>query len=356
MNEMSSIERMNALFSGKSLDKVPFLPFDLSCGAGWFCARNVGYPVDSVYNDPEKSFWAQVWTKEQYKYDGNPVFSYASYGAWEFGGEIKFPAGEWEQAPSITKHPVASEEDIDSLELPDIKTAGVLPMTMQFSQLQDQHNMPIIFPCGSSFTCAGNIVDLTKFCIWLVKKPTIVHRLLRIVTDHLLQVAQYWVDTFGAERTVARDILPIESNQIISPKHFKEFSLPYLKEVHEKVLGMGVKRFYTHICGEQNLNLPIITKIPMGDGGIVSFGHEVDLNTAIKHFGDKCIIAGNVEPAVIQMGTPDQVYELSKECIKKGKSAPKGYILTAGCDIPPLAPPYNIYIMNKAVNDFGRYD
>jgi len=355
-NKMTAAERMSVLLAGEPIDRVPFCPFDMSCGVGWFFARNVGSSITSIYNDPEKSFWAQVWTQEQYNYEGSPIFGYASYGAWEFGGEIKYPTTEWEQAPSVTRHPVESEEDVDNLQLPDVKTAGMLPLAMQFSRMQERFGMPIVFPCGSPFTCAGNIVDLSILCRWLIKKPALAHRILRLVTEHLLQVAQYWVDTFGREHIAARDILPIEANQIISPQQFEEFAFPYLKEVHEKVLGMGVKRFITHICGQQNLNLPYLAQIPMGDGGIVSFGHEVDLDTAIKYFGNTSIIAGNIEPAVIQTGTPQQVYELSKECIEKGKFAPRGYIFTAGCDIPPLVPPYNIYIMMKAVNDVGWYD
>ena len=94
----------------------------------------------------------------------------------------------------------------------------------------------------------------------------------------------------------------------------------------------------------------------MGNSGIVSFGHEVDLTTAIKYFGDDCVIAGNIEPQVIQNGTPQDVYELSKRCIQKAKDAPKGFILMPGCELPPMAPPYNVYMMMKAANDFGQYD
>jgi len=226
---------------------------------------------------------------------------------------------------------------------------------MQFSKMQQQFGMPITFPCGGPITCAGHIVEVSTLCRWMVKKPELVHRLARLATDHILQVAQYWVDTFGPERIIARDILPIEANQIISPGQFEEFVFPYLKEVHQKVLAMGVKHFITHICGEQNLNLPYLAQVPMGDPGIVSFGHEVGLTTAIKYFGDKCVIAGNVNPTVIQTGTARQVYELTKQCIEEAKYAPRGYILTAGCDVSPLTPPYNIYVMVKAINDFGWY-
>ena len=70
---MTSPERVNALLQGKSLDRVPFLSFILG-----FCAKNVGYPVATIYSDPEKSFWAQVWTREQYGYDSDPFYGYAS--------------------------------------------------------------------------------------------------------------------------------------------------------------------------------------------------------------------------------------------------------------------------------------
>ncbi|MFC1995728.1 uroporphyrinogen decarboxylase family protein, partial [Chloroflexota bacterium] len=251
---------------------------------------------------------------------------------------------------------VESEEDIDGLKLPDVRVSGILPLAMQFSKMQEQFATPIVVSCAAPFTLAGNIAGVDKLSRWTIKKPELVHKLLRLSTDHILQVSQYWVDSFGTNCVTLHDMLPTESNQIISPKQFEEFAFPYLKEVHEGALAIGIKRFIVHICGEQNLNLPLLAQIPMGKSGIVSFGHEVDLSTAIQYFGDTCIIAGNINPTVIQMGTAQQVYELSMQCIEKGKDAPRGYILTAGCDIPPLAPPYNLYAMMKAVKNIGWYE
>lgn len=82
---------------------------------------------------------------------------------------------------------------------------------------------------------------------------------------------------------------------------------------------MGVKHIHTHICGEQNLNLPHWSQVPMGEPGIISFGHEVDLDIASKYFPND-IIMGNVEPTVIQEGPPEEAYDLSRICIEKGKS------------------------------------
>lgn len=130
---------------------------------------------------------------------------------------------------------------------------------------------------------------------------------------------------------------------------------PCWEEVHERLLAMGVKHIHTHICGEQNLNLPYWSQVPMGEPGIISFGHEVDLDTASRYFPND-IIMGNVEPTVIQEGTPEEVYELSRICIEKGKKHSGGFVLAPGCELPPKAPPYNVWMMRKAINDFGWYE
>ena len=94
----------------------------------------------------------------------------------------------------------------------------------------------------------------------------------------------------------------------------------------------------------------------MGDPGIVSVGHEVDLDAAVKYFGTTSIVAGNIDLAIIQNGTPQQVYELCKQTIKKGKHAPRGYIMMSGCEVPVATPPYTLYEMVKAIDDFGWYE
>jgi len=349
---VTSAERVNALLAGQPIDRVPVWLWSISSG---FAARNVGYSVASSYNDPEKSFWAQVWTQEMYGSDDipKPIFGHVT---WAFGGEIKWPTSEYEQAPSVIRYPVESEEDAWKLKLPHVKTAGAIPLYMQFAKLQERFGFPVWGYCPAPVEVARSICGLDTICRWLIKKPEVVHRLLRLGTDYSLEVMRYWVNTFVPQRILVRTAAPSASNQVISPKHFEAFFLPYQKELHEKVLAMGIKHIFCHICGEQNLNLPYWAQVPMGDPGIVSFGHEVDLATAIKYFGDTCIIAGNIEPVAFQTGTPQQVYELCKQAIEKAKYAPRGFILMPGCGLPPMAPPYNVYTMKKAVNDFGWYD
>ena len=349
-----SCDRIYALLKGEPIDRVPLFPLHL----GGFSAVNTGLPLGSMYSDPEKGFWAQIRTQEQYGYEHMPLYGYASYGAWELGGDVKFPAGEWDQAPTIIRYPVNSEEDIERLEakgLPDVRSSGSIPLSMVFSKLQERNALPIAFQCGTPFTRAVNACGVEKLMRWILKKPSLAHRVVRLMTDHFMEVARYWVDTFGAERLIPYSGNPTESNQMLSPRHFQEFALPYARELHQNVLAMGVRHFQFHVCGDQNLNLPYLKELPMGDPAIMSFGHEMDITEILKYFGETAVIVGNVDPSIIQTGSPEEVYQRARLCIEKGKQAPRGFMLSQSCELPPKSPPYNVYMMKRAVDDFGAY-
>ena len=344
-------ERFEALLHRQSVDRVPFYMWEFS-----FAAITVGYPKVTTFADPVKSFDAFCRTHEMF--DGWHYIYYTpgAIGVREFGGEAKLPTGEYAQAATPLKHIVQSEEDVWSLKLPEVRTAGAIPLMMEFAKLEDRHGFPITFSSGSILKVVQNLTGAETMCRWMIRKPKVLHRLCRLVADFHIAIAQYWVDTFDRpERIIPLTAAPTESNQMISPKHFREFSLPYQKEVYEKLLGMGVKHINTHICGEQNLNLPYWAELPLGNPGIISVGHEVDLEKASKIFPNH-ILVGNVAPAVIQTGTPEQVYERCRSCIEKGKKHPGGFALAPGCELPPMAPPYNVWMMRKAINDFGWYE
>jgi uroporphyrinogen decarboxylase len=287
--------------------------------------------------------------------DENAKFGFASAAGWDFGGEVRMPADEFDQAPTVVRYPVEAEEEIFDLPIPNVETSGMMPLNLEFCRLQEKAQLKVTMSIGAPLMYASNVCGLDKLSRWMIKSPEAAHRLLRLVTDYGVETAKYWVKEFGPENIEFRTSTPTSSNQVISPKQFREFSLPYLKELHEKVLNLGVTYIYTHICGDQRRNLPHYAEVPFGDPGIVSFGHEVDLAGAIEILGHKCIIVGNVDPRIVLTGTPEEVYEHSRKCIDIGREAPRGFILGTGCELPPMSPSKNVRAMRKAVNDFGWY-
>ena len=344
---MTQNERIEALLERKPIDCVPFVHKGYS-----FCATNVGIPKADIFEFPEKSYQAQKWTMEQYHAEQAPFYTFVAYGSWEFGGEIDWPEDRWASGPSVAKRPVQTLEDLKNLKLPDVKTAGCLPRMMEFAKLQEKNQTQIGFIYGSPFTFCANLCGVDKFLEWAASEPDDVHHVMRLMTDHLKQVADWFIETFGAEKVLPRMASPTDG--LISPKMYERLVLPYRLELHQYVLEKGVKHIYDHICGDQNKNLPLLASLPWGNPGILSVGHEVDLLKVAEIFPNE-IICGNVEPAVIIKGNPQEVFNACRKNVELGKQIKSGFIFMGGCDIPATVPPYHIYLMSKAAEEFGKY-
>ena len=347
-------ERMEALWNRERPDRVPIWPTALA-----FATLNVGYSLNDYYADPKKSVDAQRWTCEQYGWHPTIIYEAAltAFPAEEFGGEVKWPSGEFAQAPTVSRTFVQTEEDVGNLKVPDnLDKVGTIPLMLKGTAYAlEKPGLCICLNNNGPMDAAAAAMGVEKTCKWMLKKPELIHQSFRVFTNFRIAMAKLWADTFGTDRVVPDVGGPMNSNQIISPKQFEEFCLPYLKEQHAKLRDMGYKHFFFHPCGEQNANMPLWAQCDMGDPGIISVGHEVDLDTVAKYFPDH-ITFGNLEPALLQVGTPEQVYEASKELILKGKKIPGGYFFSAGCEMPPKAPSYNVWAMTKAINDFGWYE
>jgi uroporphyrinogen decarboxylase len=352
---MTERERVEALLRHKKPDRVPILPF----AAGGFCTIYGKASIADAYNKPDVSYAAQLKTCQDFGWVFVPGVGYAAFGGWEFGGEMKWPRSEFDQAPTITRRAVETEEDVWNLKLPDIKNSGITPIAVEFFNMSSQERLDnelwnVFSQMEGAFNVAANICGVDKLTKWLIRKPELAHRLLQLASDFLIERVRYLKELYGVDTVLVGGGEPSASNNIISPKHFEEFAFPYIKKVAENVLAMGYRHIFMHICGEQNLNLPYWSQISFGSPGLISVGHEIGLETAAKYFPND-IIVGNLKPAIIQTGTPEEVYEASRKVIEDGKKCPGGYMFSPGCELPPMAPVENVLAITQAVNDFGWY-
>ena len=66
-------------------------------------------------------------------------------------------------------------------------------------------------------------------------------------------------------------------------------------------------------------------------------------------------IAGYVPPVdVLRSGSIDDVIESVKECIQKGATSSKGYILASGCQVPVGTPKENLEAYVYAAKTYGK--
>jgi uroporphyrinogen decarboxylase len=351
---MTELERVEALLKHEKPDRVPIWPF-ASLG---FASIYNNLSIYDAYANPEASYYAQRKTCRDFGWVFVPYIGYAAIGAWEFGGEVRMPSGEYDQAPTVTRYPIEKDEDIYDLKWPG-PDSGFYPIAAKFTEIArkerlDNEPFNAYINSGAGYGLSCNIVGLDRFLRWLIKKPDLAHYLIRILSD------------WGTERLIKRNKIlgtkgvlatssggPTSSNYLISPRQFEEFVLPTVKEGEKQLRDLGYKTTYIHICGEHNDNLPYWSQIDFGDPGIISIGHEIKLETAAKYFPDD-IILGNLDTSIIQTGTPREVYDATRIVVEQGKQLP-GYIFSPGCDLPPKSPVENVRMMTKAVDDFGWY-
>ncbi|NQU02746.1 MAG: hypothetical protein HQ589_01155 [Syntrophaceae bacterium] len=82
------------------------------------------------------------------------------------------------------------------------------------------------------------------------------------------------------------------------------------------------RRVASHGSASHFINLTAFGPHP----SLLSFGHDVDIEKPAQYFPED-IISGNVELAVIQVGTLRQVYDLTKAAIEKGRKTLGGFTL-----------------------------
>ena len=353
-DRLTNVERMEALWNHQLPDRVPIWGLSSS-----FSAINVGYSISDFYLDAKKSANAQKWTNEQYGWQSIFVSlgTYCAFAAEEFGGEIRWPDGNSVQAPVIIKHPVDKDDDILKLKVPNnLENLPSIRRIIDNTKRMLDWKGTVISPyLPGPMDTAEAVLGIERLCRLLIKRPELIHYAFRVFTDFKIEIAKLFADTFGAEKLVPEVGGPMQANTIISPKQFEEFCLPYVREQHDKIRDMGYEHMWFHPCGEQNSNLPLWSQCDFGDPGIISVGSEISFEKIAKYFpNDICF--GNISPAIIQFETPDIVYETCRRIILKGKTISGGFIFAPGCDLPPKSPPYNVWMMTKAINDFGWYE
>lgn len=344
-------ERMGRLMAGKSIDRVPLNPFALG-----FCAKVCGVDRGTYYRNPERAFEIGLAFTRQYPWmNGRPSYGWADRGAWEFGGQIVWPDNNTSAAPRSFGPVIADPSEVESLPDPDPTTAGAMPLIDRFNTVSREHGMPASLPGGTPTTSSASIVGDENFMRWTIRHPRAVHALQRKVTDFLLRAAEATVAKFGGENCSLNCSVPMDSNLLMSPKAFVEFSKPYIKEILGFYLQRGVRSVMVHLCGDHTANLAHWGDMPLPPRTIFSIGHEMDLEATGRFIGKNHILAGNISTPLLQSGSPDEVYADTVRSLKAGMRHTGGFILMPACELPPDTPYENLDAVARAIFDHGYW-
>ncbi|RLI15303.1 MAG: hypothetical protein DRO43_01605 [Candidatus Hecatellales archaeon] len=331
-------EHLEAILKSGKTDVVPVMPpFQ-----GFWALDVAGLTTPQSFKDVSKTASAQLKVLEQCTFDGIEVLWDWLVPVEALGCKVDFPE---KGNPITSENIVKSLEDVDKLEVPDIRKHARTVFDYEVAEaLRDkigrQHFTYITMP--SPFTLAGELRGVESLLVDMMLNPADVHRLLKFTTEVLLEYLDLTVEK-GFEAVFWCD--PTASGDLISPDQFKEFSLPYLKVLSQKTKEKNLW-VLVHICGDLLKGADRLKMIQDEvKPHLMSVDTAVDLLQA-KQSMDATIILGNVSTTALLQDTPEKVYELSIDCVKK--AGEDRFVLGAGCDIPVGSPPENVSAMIKA--------
>lgn len=186
----------------------------------------------------------------------------------------------------------------------------------------------------------------------LVKNPQLVQGMMEKGAEIAIERGKFNLD-LGIKILRLND--SIANMSAISPKHWRKFILPQLKNVCDALHDYDREaKIYCHICGnilpvaEDLLETGLDCIGPLDPLGGFSPG---DVREVV---GDRVSLYGGVNTLSFVNEGPEDIVEEARSCIlQAGKSG--GYILGSGCVIPREGLRENLEALKTAVDKYGVY-
>ena len=306
------------------------------------CVQLMGISVEQLISD--STLQAEGMIKISSRIDSFASLSMMdlSVEAEAFGSEIRKSRDE---VPTVTGRIIETPLDARKLKVPDVKSARtglyIKAIEMASGQINDR---PVLSGVIGPFSLAGRLMDMTEIMANCYEEPDMVNEVLEktaeFITNYILEFKKA-----GANGTVIAE----PAAGLLSPGLVDEFSCRYLKKIVDCVKDDNFLVLY-HNCGPNTPKmLPSLISI---GADAYSFGDAIDISEILKGMPEDVFVLGNISPAAqFRNGNPESVYAATTELLQKC-SKHKNFVISSGCDIPPLSPWANIDSFFKAVKDF----
>jgi uroporphyrinogen-III decarboxylase len=376
---MTPKDRMSAAMARKRPDRVPVM-----------CQMSIGHMlVQTGTPPPELWFDRTVYAgvlfdlRERYGFDGILISLHGHPADWERrvhrwtrgaaedvvewrgGGRTVFPHDDLPRpVPAVESRPISiAGFDPDGLpERPDyIPVSQGLRFSIDPDRPYDILDA-VLEKAGGRYSVHGEVtspfdyfLDLFGFSggfLALIEEPDRSKEILARFADGVARIAREQADR-GVDAIKISS--PFAGAGFISPRHYREFVLPFERRVAAAIREKGIFS-YTHTCGAVGDRLEMIGET--GVAGIECLDPpplgDVELEDALARVGGTLFIKGNIDPVhTLLFGTPEAIAADARGRLAAG-AAHGGYILSTACSIAPHTPRRHVEILARSANEFSR--
>lgn len=333
---MNGLERINAALSGRRPDRVPVMLHNFM-----MAAREAGLTQRQYRSDPENMARAFIQAVERYEYDGVLVDLDTATLAGAVGVPVDYPDDE----PALCSRGCLGDlAKVADLPRPDVGQNRQIQVWLEAVRLLVQH-------FGEEICVRGNCDQAPFSLASMIRTPQVwmMDLLDPDNRENVFALLDYCAEATGQFiRLMSQTGAHVVSNgdspagpEMISPKMYREFALPYEKRMAAEADAADLP-YVLHICGDTT---PILDDVVRSDADGIELDYKTDVDHAHDVFKDEICFFGNIDPSgVLALGTVDQVERETARLLEIFADTPR-FVLGAGCAIPPNTPPANIEAM-----------
>lgn len=307
------------------------------------CVSLLGVTVRELISSGELQAKGMKAVAERTKSAASVSFMDLSLEAECFGANIVVSD---EEVPTVKGRIVNDMDEAEALAVPAVgsgRTQIYLDAIKNASaEITDR---PVLAGMIGPFSLAARLLDVTEIMMDCYDDPDMVHTVLEKVTEFLCEYAKAY-KAAGANGIVMAE--PVAG--LLSPTLEEEFGSPYVKKIVDAVQTDDFAVIY-HNCGD---NVPKMLDSILTTGcAAYHFGNSVDMEKdIIPNIPADTVVMGNIDPAgTLRLGTPEKVRSEILALLEQCSKYPN-FVLSTGCDVPPMTPWENIDAFFAASNEY----
>lgn len=307
------------------------------------CVSLLGVTVRELISSSELQTKGMKAVADQADTGASVSFMDLSVEAECFGAAVSVSDDE---VPTVKGRCVQNMDEAQDLPIPTVGT-GRTQIYIDAIQKASEiiTDRPVFAGMIGPFSLAARLLDVSEIMMDCYDDPDMVHLVLEKSTSFLTEYAKAF-KAAGANGIMMAE--PVSG--LLSPSLEEEFSSPYIKKIVDAVQDDDFVVIY-HNCGD---NVPKMLDSILSTGAAAyHFGNAVDMERdIIARIPSDTVVMGNIDPAgVLRMGTPESVKRATLSLLEKCAKYPN-FVLSSGCDIPPMTPWENIDAFFAAAKEF----
>ena len=259
-----------------------------------------------------------------------------------FGSKIRVSDRE---VPTVVGRIVNNEEEAQALKIPEVGSArsGLYVETIE-KAVKLITDRPVFAGAIGPFSLAARLLDVEEIMVDCYDEPDLVHTVMEKTTRFIIEYCKAYRQA-GADGVVLAE--PVTG--LLSPSLAEEFSSPYVKQIVDEVQDDRFLVIY-HNCGDHTVDMA--DSILETGAAAYHFGNAIDMKKMLERVPADTVVMGNVDPAgEFCNGTPESIRRATLDLLEKCGGYPN-FVISSGCDIPPLSKWENIDAFFAAVKDY----